>query len=225
LVSIVYSPCPSTPPHPLIHTPRHTLMAGRTNIGPTAGKRASTCVFSSSNQSALLPSPAHSPPPEKQSKLTWKTVRTTLATRLTTLAPVMASVPRENAPVVTPAMQTLAEKCVSLVTRRTVRDNPRCGKYPGTSWVDSDEHYKLMLINKHANGVRTLLGQYRDFEHVPVRCLKCMKFESIVCLDLEQLANNVRIPIFLRFPKIMDSRGDEYQLLGVRSLFDKMVIV
>jgi hypothetical protein len=199
LVSIVYSPCASTPPHPLIHTPRHTLMAGRTILGPTAGKRASTCVLSRSNQSALLPSPAaaHSPPSEKQSRLTWRTTRTTLGTHLTTLAPGMASMPRPPPFVLTPAMQKLAASFVSLVTRRIVRDNPRCGKFPGISWVNSDEKYRLTLIDKHANDFRTLLAPYRDFDHVPVRSLTCMKFENIVCMDLEQLANNVRIPMLV----------------------------
>jgi hypothetical protein len=133
--------------------------------------------------------------------------------------------PTHILPVVTEDMQKLAQATVSLITRRIARENKSCGKYPGVSWADSEEKFRMRLIDEHVDGVRTLLAQRRDFDNVQVRFLRVMHFEGIVCLDLQQLANNVRIPIFLRFPKIMDSRGDEYQLLGVRSLFNKMVIV
>jgi hypothetical protein len=183
----------STPPHPLIHTPRHTLMAGRTILDPQPGKRASTCVLSTSNQSAQSPSPAaaHSPASEKQSRLSWKITRAAMASMP------MGSMPRQNAHVLSPERQQLASQLLSLVTRRIAKENPSCGNFPGVSWVKSPDAYKLTLINKHAKDYRAQLAQYRDFALVPVRDLKCMHFENIDCLDLEQLANNVRIQMLV----------------------------
>ena len=85
----------------------------------------------------------------------------------------------------------------SHVTRKLAKQNPDSGEYPGVPWVERPDAYKLPLIIKHANDFRAQLAQYPEFALVPLVHLKCMHFENVHCLDLEQLANNVRIQMLV----------------------------
>jgi hypothetical protein len=183
----------STPPHPLTHTPRHTLMACRTLLDPQQGTRASTCVFSTSNQSAHSRSPAgaHSPAIGRQSTIKWKITRAAKASIM------MGSLAVGCGHVLSADSQKLATSMLSHVTRKLAKQNPSSGEYPGVPWVERPDAYKLPLIMRHANDFRAQLAQYPEFALVPLVHLKCMHFENVNCLDLEQLANNVRIQMLL----------------------------
>ena len=95
-------------------------------------------------------------------------------------------------------MQARATSVVSLATRRVVRNNPRYALYPGVSWAEGEEQDKMVLVNQMVDDVKILFANSREFDNVQLRFLRVMRFEGTQCLDLSQLANNVRIPIFLR---------------------------
>jgi hypothetical protein len=183
----------STPPHPLTHTPRHTLMACRTLLDPQQGTRASTCVFSTSNQSAHSRSPAgaHSPAIGRQSTIKWK------ITRAAKDSIMMGSLALPSVHVLSADSQKKATAMCSHVTRKLAKLNPSCGEYPGVTWVNRPDAYKWPMITRHANEFRALLAQHPEFARVQLTHLNCMHFESVNCLDLEQLANNVRIQMLL----------------------------
>jgi hypothetical protein len=115
---------------------------------------------------------------------------------LTTVA--MDNQPLSQHTPITEAMQRLAAKAVSLVTRRLTREYPSFARYPGVSWAKGDDAVRMRIVDQFCRDCRQILALNREFDNCALRGLRVMTFESTQCMDLAQLGNNVRITICLR---------------------------